>query len=92
MFLILIQKMRICIHMSSSESRVRKQHLSSNIRKRLRTGTAIREAIYIEGRFVRPGAPALKTNQYQNEKLQVILAFLSCFIHACFGLSPQKKN
>lgn len=45
MLLVLIEKIRIHTHMGSSESRVRKQHLSSNIRKRLKTEAANRGAI-----------------------------------------------
>jgi len=50
--LALTWKTRICTRMGSSESRVRKNHLSTNIRRRLQTGTAVRGAIQY-GRKVR---------------------------------------
>lgn len=63
MLLVLIQRVRIHTHVGSSESRGRKQHLCSDIGRGCSQELLPEEQSNIEGRFVIPGAPALKTNQ-----------------------------
>lgn len=63
MLLVLIQKMRIHTHLGSSESKIRKQHLCSDIGRGFRQELLPEEQPSIEGRFVRLDALALKTNQ-----------------------------
>lgn len=94
MLLVLMQKMRIHAHLGSSESRARKQNLCSDIGSGCRYQICSQRNIegYIEGRFARPGAPALKTSQKQKKNSAGYLSISVLLCTCLFWFIFTKQN